>query len=379
MWHIALTMLVGDKVKYYGLIFGVTFATLLMAQQVSIFVGIMARAASVIRDVTEADIWVMDPRVRYVEEVEPLREIEVTNVRSVDGVLWAVPFFKGLATLRLSDGLTQQVQLIGVDNPSLIGLCRKMYLGDLAVITDPQSAVIDKSGYQFMWPDQSIYLGREVELNDNRLVLNAVCDANATFLTYPVVYVSYNTVKEIIPPIRNPLSYILVKAQTGVDKAQLVKDIQEKTGLLALPNQDFAWHSIRYLLERTGIPINFGLTILLSILIGAAITAQTFYLFVVENTKQFAAMKAIGFINRQLFKLVIIQASIVAIIGYSLGIGFTALFFALTSNIIALKGFVLYWQVMLGAALLIGLIIVIAISFSLRRVVRIDPALVFRD
>jgi putative ABC transport system permease protein len=206
-----------------------------------------------------------------------------------------------------------------------------------------------------------------------------VCDANATFLTYPVVYVSYNTVKEIIPPIRNPLSYILVKAQTGVDKAQLVKDIQEKTGLLALPNQDFAWHSIRYLLERTGIPINFGLTILLSILIGAAITAQTFYLFVVENTKQFAAMKAIGFINRQLFKLVIIQASIVAIIGYSLGIGFTALFFALTSNIIALKGFVLYWQVMLGAALLIGLIIVIAISFSLRRVVRIDPALVFRD
>src|SRR3954465_16096114 len=43
---VALRMLTGDRSKYLGIIFGVTFATLLMAQQMSIFTGIMARTGS---------------------------------------------------------------------------------------------------------------------------------------------------------------------------------------------------------------------------------------------------------------------------------------------------------------------------------------------
>ena len=69
MRSIAIKMLLGDRAKYLGLVFGVTFATLLMAQQVSIFIGVMARTASAIYAVSEADIWVMDQRVRYIEEV----------------------------------------------------------------------------------------------------------------------------------------------------------------------------------------------------------------------------------------------------------------------------------------------------------------------
>lgn len=60
MNSIALKILMGDRAKYLGLIFGVTFATLLMAQQVSIFISLMARTASAIYAVSEADIWVMD-------------------------------------------------------------------------------------------------------------------------------------------------------------------------------------------------------------------------------------------------------------------------------------------------------------------------------
>lgn len=147
MRAIAIKMLLGDRAKYLGLVFGVTFATLLMAQQVSIFVGLMARTASAILTVSEADIWVMDPRVRYIEEVEPMRDIELSNVRSVKGVAWAVPFYKGLSTIRMPDGLTQQVQLIGVDDVSLVGLCPKMVMGDPLTIQKPQSAMMDQNGF----------------------------------------------------------------------------------------------------------------------------------------------------------------------------------------------------------------------------------------
>lgn len=378
MRMVAIKMLVGDQAKYLGLVFGVTFATLLMAQQVSIFVGIMARTASAIYTVSEADIWVMDKRVRYIEEVEPMRDIELSNVRSVEGVQWAVPFYKGLSTIRMPDGLTQQVQLIGVDDATLIGISHEAILGNPLVIQKPQTAMMDKNGFLFTWPGQEVQTGKEIELNDNRLKIEAICDVMPTFYTFPIVYVSYNTALEITPPTRNKLPFILVKASPGQDLHKLKSRIEKETQLQALTQHEFAWRSIMYILQRTGIPINFGITIMLGVIIGAAITAQTFYIFVVENLKQFAAMKAIGVTNRQLLKIVLTQASIVGTMGFGLGIGFTALFFKLTADTPALKGFVLHWQVIAGTAAIITLIILFSILFSLRKVFKLDPAIVFR-
>lgn len=113
-------------------------------------------------------------------------------------------------------------------------------------------------------------------------------------------------------------------------------------------------------------------------MIGGAITAQTFYIFVIENLKQFAAMKAIGVTNGQLLGMVLTQAALVAAIGYSLGIGLTAMFFKATANAPALSGFMLHWQVMAGTAAIIFVIIMVSIVFSLRRVFTLDPAIVFR-
>ena len=69
---VAIRMLTGDRVKFFGLVFGVTFATFLMSQQVSVFVGIVGRSASQIVDVRDASIWVMDPRVRHFDEAPGL-------------------------------------------------------------------------------------------------------------------------------------------------------------------------------------------------------------------------------------------------------------------------------------------------------------------
>src|SRR5947208_11575258 len=78
---VALKMLVGDKVKYLGIVFGVSFAALLMAQQSSIFCGLMRNTTSQIRDVRGADLWVMDPNVQFIDDVKPLSENDLYRVR----------------------------------------------------------------------------------------------------------------------------------------------------------------------------------------------------------------------------------------------------------------------------------------------------------
>ncbi|MBI1250741.1 MAG: FtsX-like permease family protein [Alphaproteobacteria bacterium] len=380
MWAIALKMLTGDRAKYFALVFGIAFATLLMSQQVSIFIGLMTRTASQVLDVREADVWVMDPRVRYVDEVEALPDEALGRVRSVAGVEWAVPFYKGLAILRTPGGLLNQVSLVGVDDETMIGAPRTWLAGDLAVLREPDAIAFDAQGAAFIWPDVEAVdtIGREAEINDNRVIVRGVVDASAPFITFPIAYMRYSQATAITPPTRNKMSFVLVRAGEGQSPRELAQRIEAETGLQALTRIDFAWRSVTYYLTRTGIPVNFGITIALAVIVGAAITAQTFYLFVVENLKQFGALKAIGATNGQIALMVLLQAAVVGAIGYGLGIGVCALFFQISDDVPALEGFVLRWQVLWGTAAVVGVIIMIASLGSLLKVFRVDPAIVFR-
>ena len=187
MWRIALKMLIGDRAKYLGLIFGITFATLLMSQQVSIFIGLLSRTSNQIRSVTEAEFWVMHPLVKYFDEVVAMPDRDLNRVRGVEGVKWAVPFFKGLAQARPDAGKLQQVVLLGVDDATLIGRPKRMVLGQWEDIRKPDAVVIDRDGYAFIWPGEPLKLGRVLEINDRRMVIVGICETLPPFLTFPIM------------------------------------------------------------------------------------------------------------------------------------------------------------------------------------------------
>ena len=121
MSWIALKMLTGNRGKYLGIILGIAFASLLIAQQASIFCGLMLQTSGQIRDIQGADIWVMDPNVQFSDDVKPLSENDLYRVRGVTGVSWAVRLYKGLTRSRLEDGNFQQTILLGLDDATLVG------------------------------------------------------------------------------------------------------------------------------------------------------------------------------------------------------------------------------------------------------------------
>src|SRR3954471_3649488 len=118
---IALKMLVGDRAKYFGIIMGLTFASLLITQQAAIFVGLMTRTFGAITDLRLPDIWVMDSKVQFIDDIKPLQDTQLLRVRGVEGVEWAVPLYKGLLKARLESGEFQTCNVLGLDDATLIG------------------------------------------------------------------------------------------------------------------------------------------------------------------------------------------------------------------------------------------------------------------
>jgi putative ABC transport system permease protein len=379
MTWIALKMLTGDRNKFFGIVFGVMFASLLISHQVSIFTGIMARTTSQIQDVVEPDLWVMDAKVRYVEEVEPRPEMDLHRVRGVEGVDWAVKLYKGLVRARLGDGNFRQVVLLGLDDASLVGAPREMVFGKLADLKNPDAFILDEAGYTYLWPDQPIELGKVVEMNDHRAVLVGVCKASAPFQTLPIAYARYSQAIHFAPRERNTLSFILVKAAPGQELGGLSRRITEQTGLAAHTQAQFSWKTIDFFMKFTGIPVNFGITVALGFIVGIAIAGQTFYLFTVENLRQFGALKAMGVSNLRLVGMILVQALVVGALGYGLGMGLTALFFESTKHLIHLAGFFMRWQILAGTAVAVLVIVTLASLLSIRKVLVLEPATVFRS
>ena len=376
---VALAMLTGDRAKYIGLIFAISFSSFLMTQQASIFAGLMNRTRSQILDVTDADVWVMDPATQYVDEVYALKDSDLGRVRGVPGVRWAVPFFKGQPRAKAPDGKFRVAILLGLDDASLAGAPerRRMILGSIESLRDPDAVLIDLAGYHFFFPGQPLELGKTLEMNDHRAKIVGIVDASAPFTTFPVLYTRYSQALDYVGRERKLLSFLLVKAEPGISMQELTRRIQAATGLKAATSHDFGWMTIVYYLRHTGIPINFGLTVGIAMIVGTVVAGQTFYLFTLENLKQFGALKAIGTTNRKLMGMILLQALVVGAVGYAVGMGLATVFF-IVARTEATRGIVLLWQVMAGTGVVVLLIVTLASLLSIRKVLVLEPAMVFR-
>jgi putative ABC transport system permease protein len=382
---IALKMLMGDRGKYLGIVMGLTFASLIMTQQPAIFVGLMARSFSFITDVGLPDVWVMDAKVQFVDDIKPLQDTQLYRVRGVAGVDWAMPLYKGLLKARLANGTFQTCIVVGLDDASLIGGPAHMIEGKVEDLRRSDGVIVDIDGAteKLAKPPATpggkpvpLKLGDTLELNDRRAIVVGIAKTTRTFQSQPVVYTTYSRAIGYAPRERKLLSFVLVKAKPGEDIPALIRRIRRNTGLAAYTQQEFKNLTVDYFLKNTGIPINFGMSVTLGFIVGAAIAGQTFYNFTLENLRQFGVLKAMGTSNWTLLRMILLQATLVGFIGYGLGVGLTSLFgWAMRNTILAFK---FPWQLLVFSGVGVTLICIFAALISIRKVIQLEPAVVFK-
>ena len=335
MYAIALKMLIGDRGKYLGIIMGLTFASLLITQQSSIFTGLMTRTYGAITDLSQPDIWVMDAKVQFIDDVKPLQDTELFRIRSIEGVEWAVPLYKGLLKARLPDGNYQICNVLGLDDATLIGGPPFMVEGKLSDLRQQDSIIVDAvaANTRLVKPPripggkpQPLKIGDTLEINDHRALVVGICRVSRTFQSQPVIYTTYTRATTFAPRERKLLSFVLVKARAGESPEALTQRIRKRTGLAAYTGQQFKDLTYNYFMKYTGIPVNFGIAVALGFIIGTAIAGQTFYNFTLENMRYFGTLKAMGATNGVLLRMILLQSLLVGVLGYGLGVGGAAFF-----------------------------------------------------
>lgn len=371
--YVAWRMLVGDRSKYLSLVIGLSFAVLLITQQASIFIGLMSRTYGMVTDMPAAKVWVMDPGVQYPDDLKPLKESDLLRVRDVPGVDWAVPLFKSSGRARsIEKNDFQTVMIFGLDPVTLIGL-PKLLAGRAEDLLDVDAVFVDDAGAERL----GVKLGDTLELNDHRARVRGIMETQRTFASLPLVYTTLPRATQFAPRERHMLTFVLCAPKPGLADEELARRIARDTGLGAFTSWEFSRRTLEYYTRHTGITINFGTTVFLGFLVGLAVAAQTFYTFTIENMKHFGALKAMGATNGVLVRMILLQASVTGCIGYGFGVGGATIFghFSRHQKQLAFK---MPPELLVASFALMLLLVAVASLISIRQVVKVEPAIVFR-
>jgi putative ABC transport system permease protein len=382
MFSLALKMLIGDRLKFLSLIFGLCFASFIVTQQAAILAGIVKETYGFITDTSQPNIWVMDPTVQYIDDIKPLRDTDLYRVRDISGVEWAAPLFKGTIQVRTHNGTFQTCILIGIDDATLIGGPPVMIKGQLEDLRRDDAVIVDKFGARTKLASMvdgrlvPLTVGDVLEINDNRAYVSGICKVTRNFESKPVIYTTYERATYFVPSQRKLLSFIIVRSEPGVNPQELCERIRASTGLAAYTAHDLKWLTVKYYIQYTGIFLNFGFAILLGFIVGTAIVGQTLYNFTIDHLPYFAIFKAMGAVNSLLILMVLLQTFFVTLIGWGIGMGLAALFgFYLQGSELSFD-MPLYLYLISGFSIMF--ISLFASIICIKKLIVLDPAIVFK-
>ena len=381
--RLAIDMLVGDTTRYFGIVAGVAIAAFLIGQQLAMLNGILDRITASVAGVAGVEIWVMDPRVQSGEDGKPMVDAQLARVRGVDGVSWAAPLSKASLRVRLEDGNFQSAVVNGLDDSTFVGGPAEMVKGTVFDLRNVGGIIVDEDSANSKLAQRGpgggkrpLTVGSMLELNDRRAVVVGICKSVRTFQSQPVVYTTYTRAGTFAPPERKRLSFILVKTKPGQDPPTVARRIHGSTGLKALTTDEFRDITREYFIQETGIIGTFLAGIAVSFFVGTVIAGQTLYNFTIENLRQFGAIKAMGASNWTVMSMVLSQAAFVGMLGLCIGTGLAAAFAWLTRDTELNLRF--STQQIAVTALAVTAITMVAAALASRRVIRLEPAEVFK-
>jgi putative ABC transport system permease protein len=374
LFTLAFKLLVNDRAKFMALIVGLTFSVFLMVQMISMFSGLLLRASSTVLN-TGAAVWVMNPAVTTVANSIPMPDYVLDAVRSVDGVKYAVPLFSGGALVKLADGTYQSVNVVGLDDASLVGRPPLLEGQIEDIYADNAFIVVRDAEYDKL---ERPTVGTTFEINDHRSVVVGLATVPVSGLFgVPTLYTTYRRAIQYIPSARFTLSYILVEPKS-IDRISEIELAVGRLGYRALTADEFVHQITLFYVFQTGFGTNILIMTAISFVVGLSISGQTFYTFVLENLERFGALKAIGAKARDLVQLILFQAFLTSLTGYGLGVGLCALLIALAKARLPDYSSTITYTNLVLAFVMVLVIAAISSFAGIRRVIRLEPFEIFR-
>jgi putative ABC transport system permease protein len=192
----------------------------------------------------------------------------------------------------------------------------------------------------------------------------------------PLLYTTFSNAARILLPQRRRLTFVLATAEPGVSPRELAARIHVQSGFRARTSGDFKADTVRWFLINSEDVEETIRMLAFAMLVGLGIAGVMLYMFTHENLKQYAVLKAMGATSKLLLTMVFAQAALCALLGTGYGLGFCATVGELLAQTAAFPFRMMWFTPLLGGGTVV-LVSVMAAAISARRVLKLEPAIIF--
>lgn len=382
---IARRNLFHDKIRLAVTLTGITFAVVLVVVEVGLFLGFSTTTSSLI-DRSGADLWVASKHVPYIEQGAPYSERKLYQVRATPGVASAEKYIARFASWKRPDGGHESVQVVGFNanqanvahngnSAKVMGGPWNITVGSVADLNAPDAVLVD----DLYWKKLGVtHVGEVFEINGYRARVVGTTHGIRSFTTSPYVFTTFKNAQDFTNLREDQTVFILVSALAGVSVPQLQHDLQSRLrDVDVLTTSQFSGMTRFYWMFTTGAGVAVLLAAVLGLVVGIVVVTQTIYATTMDHLREYGTLKAIGAPNSYVYRVILQQAGMSAVMGYAMGIGVSL--FVVHGAQQGGAAILLPWQMALA---IFGLTLVmcgVAAAVSINKVMSLDPAMVFRN
>jgi putative ABC transport system permease protein len=370
-----------EKLRLAIALAGVAFAVILIFMQLGFQEALFNSAVAVHRRL-EADIVLVNPTSAYLASMKTFPRRRIYQALGFDGVEAVGALYTMLMPWKNPEtGRTRDIFLLGFD-PAYEVLDLPEVNAQRAMFRRPDVVLFDEASRPEYGPIVADFKQRipvDTEVRTRHVTVGGLFMLGTSFGIDGTIVTSDLNFQRIMPS-RDPgaVSIGLVRLKPGVDAtrvrdalaAYLPKDVE------VLTKADYIAREKRYWDTSTPIGYVFKFGVVMGLVVGAIIVYQILFADISDHLPEYATLKAMGYTDRYLFAVVLMEATLLAIAGYLPGGVISFWLFRVAGTATRLPLFMSVGTAILVVTLTLGMCWASG-ALALRKIRSADPAEIF--
>jgi putative ABC transport system permease protein len=185
----------------------------------------------------------------------------------------------------------------------------------------PNAVLIDRHS----WPDygrpDDLHPGAVAELNEQQLELAGNFEIGTGFGYNGLLLTSEATIGRVGGIVPRQVTFGLVKLQPGVDRREVQKLLNDVLpDARAYTRDEINTKESQYWIQETAVGRFFTLGVAVAVVVGVVFVYQMMAADIHNHLSEYATIKAMGYRNGYLFRVILWQASLLAVVGFFPGL-----------------------------------------------------------
>ncbi|NEP59400.1 MAG: FtsX-like permease family protein, partial [Symploca sp. SIO2G7] len=318
---VAWANLVHERTRLLVAIAGVAFAVLMIFLNLGLM-GILIATSTKLYEQFNADLFLISSETLELSISKAFPRDRLYQVAGIDGVERVMPLYSDFVMWRNPEtGVSSAIFAFGINPHDPVFLMPELQ-GDEAchILRQPETVFIDRLSWPTYGPKET---GTVTEAARRRVTIGGTYALGAGLLANGTLIMGDLDFSRYLEP--RPLNLInvgLVKLKPGTSPEGLAEKMRSilPANVKVYTKSGIIQHDTDYVTKSTNIGFIFNMGVVVSFAVGVIIVYQVLFTDIRNHLPEYATMKAMGYRSRYLFKIVLQEAILLAVMGYVPGL-----------------------------------------------------------